>query len=376
MEEKIVRGTSLFLVMLTVFICSSLVYLPALEVKAQQYVAKQMRIRKEREEREEMWAMLSGLEFLDYSTRQAMATAEGLPEAQKQTAVEALDFPQQLRLELPKNSTMDDVTIENHYVTRTIDIQIRGAGSDYPVRYPMIGKSDHIADLNYFAGQDGGTLELSMEHVYELSLDWQEQYLYIDFIAPQDIYDKIVVIDAGHGANMPGAIVGNVQEKDIDLAIVKQLKKLFDEASDEKIGVYYTRLDDSDPAFADRAALVNDTGANLFVSIHNNSYPASAAVNGTAVLYDEKKEAAGNSSRHLADILLKKTTDALGTKNMGLVPGNDIYVIRTSEAPAALVEVGFMTNPKELANLTDESYQKKCARAIYEGIMQALEEGY
>ena len=76
------------------------------------------------------------------------------------------------------------------------------------------------------------------------------------------------------------------------------------------------------------------------------------------------------------EILLEKTTDALGTKNMGLVPGNDIYVIRTSEAPAALVEVGFMTNPKELENLTDESYQKKCARAIYEGIMQALEEGY
>ena len=44
--------------------------------------------------------------------------------------------------------------------------------------------------------------------------------------------------------------------------------------------------------------------------------------------------------------------------------------------PAALVEVGFMTNKKELANLTNENYQKKCAEAIYLGIMQALEEGY
>ena len=94
------------------------------------------------------------------------------------------------------------------------------------------------------------------------------------------------------------------------------------------------------------------------------------------MLFDEKKEAKGNSSKHLAHILLKKTTEALGSKNMGLVAGNDIYIIRTSEVPAALVEVGFMTNPKELANLTDKKYQKKCARAIYEGIMQALEEGY
>lgn len=375
MEEKIVRGTSLFMVMLVVFICSSLVYLPALEVKTQQYVAKQMRARREREERKEMWAMLSGLEFLDYSTRQAMAMAEELPEEQ-QTAEEILDFPQQLRLELPKNCSKEDVTIDNRYVTRTIDIQIKGAGDDYLVRYPMIGGSDHINDLNYFADEASGTLELSMEHVYELSLDWEDQYLYIDFISPKEIYDKIVVIDAGHGANMPGAIVDGVQEKNIDLAIVKQLKELFDKNKDEKLGVYYTRLDDSDPAFANRSGLANDTGANLFVSIHSNSYPYSEAINGTTVLYDEKKETAGNSSRHLADILLKKTTKALGSKSMGLAKGNNIYVIRTSEAPAALVEVGFMTNPKELADLTDENYQKKCARAIYEGIMQALEEGY
>lgn len=374
MEEKIVRAVSLFLVMFSVFICSSLFYLPALEVKAKQYVAKQMQLRRDREEREEMWATLSGLEFLDYSTRQAYAAAEGEP-GEEQVA-QTLDFPQQLRLELPKNCTKEDVTIHDHYVTRTIEFQIKGAGDDYPVRYPMLGKSDHISELNYYAGNDGGTLELVMEHVYELSLDWQGKYLYIDFIAPQDIYDKLVVIDAGHGADMPGAIVSGVQEKDIDLAIVKQIKKLFDQNEDQTIGVYYTRLDDSDPAFADRAGLPNDIGADLFVSIHNNSYPAAASVNGTAVLYDEKKETEGNSSKHLADILLKKTTEALGTKNMGLVAGNDIYVIRSCEAPAALVEVGFMTNPKELANLTDKNYQKKCARAIYEGILQALEEGY
>jgi N-acetylmuramoyl-L-alanine amidase len=99
-------------------------------------------------------------------------------------------------------------------------------------------------------------------------------------------------------------------------------------------------------------------------------------VNGTAVLFDEKKETEGNSSRHLADILLEQTCDALGSKNMGLVEGNDIYIIRTSEAPAVLVEVGFMTNPTELKKLTSKSYQKTCAEGIYDGILQALEEGY
>jgi N-acetylmuramoyl-L-alanine amidase len=375
MEEKIVRPMSLVVALLALFICTSLYYLPGVEAKAQQYLAKQLQARKERQQREEMWAMLSGLEFLDYSTRQVLAATTGSDEEEEQDLT-ALDFTQQLRLELPKNVSKDDVQIENHYVTHTIDITIPGAGEDYLITYPMIGKSDHIENLQYLAGDGSGTLELSMEHVYELSLDWEEQYLYIDFVSPRDIYDKIVVIDAGHGDDMPGATVGGVEDKDIDLAIVQELKNLFDEAGDETLGVYYTRLDDTNPAFADRSGLANDVEANLFVSVHNNSYTASEDVNGTAVLFDEKKETEGNSSKHLANILLEQTCEALGSKNMGLVNGNDIYIIRTSDAPVALVEVGFMTNPNELKKLTSEAYQKTCAEGIYGGILQALEEGY
>ncbi len=376
MEEKIVRNTSLVMALLVIFICSSLCYLPSLEAKAQQYVAMHRQLRLERQQREQMWETLSGLEFLDYSTRQAMTTASDMTSGQDADGTEGLTFTQQLRVELPKNVSREQVTIENHHVSRTIDITIKGAGADYLVRYPMLGRSDHIEELNYFSDANSGTLELVMEHVYELTLDWEDRYLYIDFVSPRDIYDRIVVIDAGHGANMPGAIVDGVQEKDIDLAIVKEIKALFDATDDPSLGVYYTRLDDSDPAFADRSGLANDTKANLFVSIHNNSYVDLSSVHGTAVLYDEKKSSAGNSSKHFAEILLNKTTVALQSKTMGLVPGNNIYIVRTSEAPVALIEVGFMTNPQELENLTNPEYQKKCARAIYEGIMQALEEGY
>lgn len=374
MEEKIVRGMSLVMALLAIFICSSLYYLPALQTRAQQYMSAMLQQRREQRQREEMWATLSGLEFLDYSTKQVIAGSDGSAEdAQGRTE---LGFSQQLRVQLPKNANKEDVSIENEYVTRTIRIEIAGAGADYLIRYPMIGSSDHIEDLNYFFDAECGTLELCMEHVYELDIDWQEQYLYIDFVAPREIYDKIVVIDAGHGGNMPGATVGGAEEKEIDLAITKELKKLFDVAEDETLGVYYTRLDDTNPDFSDRAALPNDLEANLFVSIHNNSYPQLESVNGTAVLYDERGGEKTEKSKKLAKLLLGQMVDTLHTKDMGLVTGSDIYIIRTSEVPVALVEVGFMTNPKELANLTSEKYQKKCARAIYDGIMQALEEGY
>lgn len=374
MEEKMVRAMSLVMALLAVFICSSLYYLPALEVRAQQYMASLLQQRREQRQREEMWATLSGLEFLDYSTQQVIAAGDA-PADDAQGRSE-LGFSQQLRMELPKNVSGQDVTIENEYVTRTIRIEIPDAGADYLIKHPMIGSSDHIEDLNYFSDESHGTLELGMEHVYELSLDWEEQYLYIDFVDPHDIYDKIVVIDAGHGGNMPGATVGGAQEKDIDLAIVQELKKLFELEEDETLGVYYTRLDDSNPAFADRSGLPNDLEANLFVSIHNNSYEQLESVHGTAVLYDETGGEKTKQSKKLAKLLLERLVDTLQSKNMGLVTGSDIYIIRTCKVPVALIEVGFMTNPKELAQLTDKKYQKKCARAIYDGIMQALEEGY
>lgn len=375
-EEKIVKHIACIMTGLVCIICVSLFYLPILQMRAESYFAKKQLMKQQWEERQMMFAQMSGLEFLNYMTTQAMQTAVELPEEEMQEAVEALDFPQQMRLEMPKGVSQDDVTIEDDYLKRTIRFTIPSAGDDYLIQYPMIGKSDHIEDLRFDTDENGAVIELSMEKVYELDATWQDQYLYIDFVAPQDKYDKVVVIDAGHGAKMPGAVVGTVMEKDIDLAIVQEVKKIFDAAADPTIGVYYTRLDDSDPEFADRAGLANYTEANLFVSVHNNSIAGASNANGTQVLYDEKRELEGLSSKHLADILLKKVTGALGTKNMGLVAGNNIYVVRSSEPPSALVEVGFMTNKKELANLVDPDYQKKCAQAIYDGILQALEEGY
>jgi N-acetylmuramoyl-L-alanine amidase len=69
-------------------------------------------------------------------------------------------------------------------------------------------------------------------------------------------------------------------------------------------------------------------------------------------------------------------TAALGSKDIGLVKGDSIYIIRTSEVPVALIEVGFMTNREELANLNTQEYQKLAAQGIYNAIEQAFEEGY
>ena len=82
------------------------------------------------------------------------------------------------------------------------------------------------------------------------------------------------------------------------------------------------------------------------------------------------------SSKKLAKICLDYVSSSLNSRSRGLLPGDEIYIIRTSKAPVALIEVGFMTNYEELDNLNDPKYQKKAAQGIYDAINEAFEEGY
>lgn len=308
---------------------------------------------------EKVQSQMSGLEKLDYDTAKAQQ--------------EEVSFSQQLRLELPKGITEADISIENNYVKQLITITIPETGKDYFDSHPLLGRSDHIDELY----MEKGVIDITMDAVYEVESTVADGFLYLDFRAPQEIYDKVVVIDAGHGGKAPGAIKQGVQEKDLNLGILLKLKALLDQ-NDKNIGVYYTRTEDNNPTFEQRAQLANKSNANLFISIHNNSTTdgVMSGYNGTEVMYDEAKSEEGLSSKHLAEICLEETTAVLGSKNNGLSLGNSIYIIRSSQVPVALIEVGFMTNQEELDKLKSEEYQQQAAQGIYNAIMRALDEGY
>ena len=303
---------------------------------------------------------MSGLQMLAYYTQQAEEE-------------ENVVFRQQLRIELPRGMTEDEVSIENDYVKQLITIRIPDVGKDYFVSHPLLGRSNHINDLY----MENGVIEITMDSVFEVKSSVEDGYLYMDFLTPQQVYDKVVVIDAGHGGGAPGAIKQNIMEKDINLAIVTQLKALLDE-NDQNIGVYYTRTEDVNPTFEQRAQLGGKVKANLFISIHSNSTVDGqmSDYNGTEVMYDELKSEEGLSSKHLAQICLEETTKAMGSQNNGLTHGNSIYIIRNSEVPVALIEVGFMTNQEELNKLNSTEYQKLAAQGVYNAILRALDEGY
>ncbi len=358
MEEKVIRFTAISLMIFTAIVCVSLYFFPDVHAKAV-----------EREEERQALAEYAAKEQ-DQMTELTLGNAGQTEE--NQTPENA----RQLQLRLPDGVDGDTIRVEENYVTQMVTIEIPQADDAYFNSFPMTGKSSHIDSLSYLVEENDGMIEIVTDRVYELETSSDENYFYLDFIDPHTIYDKIVVIDAGHGGRAPGASMEGINEKDIDLAIVLKLKEIF-EQSEENIGVYYTRTDDSNPTFDQRVQLANKSAADLFISIHNNALPSGrmSSVKGTQVMFSESDDAP-LSSRRLAEICMEEVTAMTGSIDKGYVEGDSIYIIRTSEVPVALIEVGFMTNREELENLNSEEYQEKTAQGVYNAVLRAFEEGY
>ena len=150
--------------------------------------------------------------------------------------------------------------------------------------------------------------------------------------------------------------------------IVLQLKELLDN-NDRNIGVYYTRTDDSNPTFDQRVQLANKSNADLFISIHNNSTLSGrmSSASGTAVMYNEADEKE-LGSRRFAQICLEEVTAKLGKQKPGTGGGDDIYIIRTSEVPVALIEVGFYDESGGIGFAALRGISKGAAAGIYQAI--------
>lgn len=185
----------------------------------------------------------------------------------------------------------------------------------------------------------------------------------------------IIVIDAGHGGRDPGAVAANgLLEKDVTLPIALHLERLLQRAA---VHVMLTRRTDTDLAYdgtgswkqqdlRQRITLGQEANANLFISIHANSFP-SPIWSGAQTFYFPGRE----EDRLLAEHIQTRFQTDLGP-NKRQAAAADYFVLRESAMPAVVVEVGFLSNPAESDLLSQPSYQQQVAQAIYFGIIDYL----
>lgn len=214
---------------------------------------------------------------------------------------------------------------------------------------------------------------LELDRVYAYIMYEDSDYYYIDLRNPSEVYDKIVVIDAGHGGKDAGAISRSDKyyEKDINVGIVQQLKSMLEQ---EDIKVYYTRTADDKVFLRPRVTLANAVDCDYFISIHCNANEVSSP-NGTEVLYYDT-DFKGVKSKDLASLFSEELAKSITLKSKGIVQRHmeDIFIMDKSLVPTILIEVGYITNKGDLDYLTRTENQRKVAQGIYQGILRAYEE--
>jgi len=211
-----------------------------------------------------------------------------------------------------------------------------------------------------------------------------------------------VVIDAGHGGHDTGSIgPSGLREKDVTLDVALRLGQLIEDELHAE--VLFTRDDDSYPELRDRTRMANDSGADLFISIHANSVKT-RSVRGVETFYlnfttdpwamkvAARENAASNSSIHeLEDLLGKiakkdrieessqfasKVQSALyaglaentpGLRNRGVRKAPMIVLIG-AKMPAILAEIGFLSNPTDEKLLKASKYRQQVAESIFAGV--------
>jgi len=199
---------------------------------------------------------------------------------------------------------------------------------------------------------------------------------------PSGVKVRTICIDPGHGGKDPGYRVGSNYEKRYTLLLAQEVRTLLTQAGFE---VVLTRSTDY---FVDRDArpdLARKRKADLFVSLHFNAFPASAAIKGVEVYcltpagaYSSNSGGEGdtrwvsgnrNNDKNmlLAYQIQKELVESLPVEDRGIKRAR-FDVLCSAAMPAVLVEGGFMSNPTEGKRIADPAYRRQMARAIVDGI--------
>lgn len=290
-----------------------------------------------------------------------------------------------MHIYLPSEIGQQHVIINNDYRNKKIQISIakqpEGTLSQaYFYDHPMLM---HATAQEVKLSESAEQIEL--EFVFESMFEWEmklekgngQNCLYLQLIRPRDKYEKIVVLDAGHGGEDAGYMISGedeatiLQEKQLVASVVEKAGKLLEK---EGICVYYTRQGDENPTQQQRVELANETQADMLISVHAD-YSDDTSLYGMRTIYNETYFIPNFASADLAYLLLEKVAASTNEKAIGFEPGtNEAELIQNAMVPVAQLYIGYLSNKQEQKLLSREDYIDRIANGVYDAVMASYEE--
>lgn len=235
-----------------------------------------------------------------------------------------------------------------------------------------IAVNNNLVDFIEIVTKNGNTsIIINQNRITTVDISETLENIYINIMLPREKYRNIVILDPGHGGRDPGAVHFGVQEKDVVLNISNMVKEMLDK--NNNIKVYTTRDTDVFVPLAKRAEMANDV-ADLFVSIHLNAVANNNIVRGTETYYlpHHTDNNFNITRRQAAEVFQRNLVRGLNTVDRGVKTAN-FAVLRNTNIPSVLLELGFLSNPDEAAMFSDPAVQQQTAIIIYESIIEIFE---
>lgn len=262
------------------------------------------------------------------------------------------------------------VKFEDHYLDGYFDVILPKDLEDVYGNGTYIIGDDVIESVEVITKGDKTTLRFWQNRISCYSITEEKDRYVIHVKNPQDVYDKVLLLDAGHGGKDPGTNGNGIVEKDIVLTMVKKINAELD----KDIKVYLTRNSDVYPENNARARIANQI-ADAMVSIHMNA-AENTLVNGTETLYQVHANDTGSglTSKKLAELIQNSIIEATGNNNRGIKQRTDLLILNGTTVPAVIVETVFLSNAGDALKISQEAYQDIVAEAIAEAIEEAFDD--
>lgn len=173
-----------------------------------------------------------------------------------------------------------------------------------------------------------------------------------------------IYLDPGHGGADEGCARDGVLEKDLNLAIALLVR---DKLKEQGYQVIMSRETDTYLAKEERVKEANQSGADIYISIHQNATDEGTGVSGMEVWYEGADS--GRDSKRLAQLIWQQTIKSTGAVERELRDDADFHVTSSTSMPACLIETGFLSNAAERKRLSLAEYQQQIADGIVQGVV-------
>lgn len=179
----------------------------------------------------------------------------------------------------------------------------------------------------------------------------------------------VIGLDPGHGGSDPGAISRcGLMEKKVTLRIAKQLRRMLRAQGAQ---VLMTRGDDRRLQKSSRVAFVSSSRMDLILSLHCDALEGASNCTGITTYYRNGSP----RGRQLAEAMQRRLPGLTGLPNRGARPDTSLhdsglYVLRNANAPAVLIETGYLSCAATATRLRDPGFRGQIARGIVQGLQQ------